>query len=481
MKHDLISSLLLASSLMAGTQAMAADSCCNAPTTDFPKVGGNLGNQNYTRARPDQQEQHQAARRGVGQQPRRRRQVGQRQSTAVAVDGVLYIETAQGRVIAVDGKTGAMKWSYNPGRGGQTRRGVAVGEGKVYTLTTGNYVIALDQETGTVVWERAAQRRTATSPRWRSSTTTACSTSAPTTATAAPALALERHQRRPGVELLGRAAPGHLGGDTWEGDDLARPAARRRGSTRPSTPSSDTLYWTFGNVRAGSSQNGSTRGGQNLFANSIVAMDAKTGVYKWHFQSIHHDIWDMDNVMAPVLADVHDQRRHAQGRRLRQQDRHVLHPRPRQRLAAARHRRGAGAGRCRARRARRRSRSRARALDQLHPDLLRPIQRPGARGAQLPARLHLRRALGRARSCPSPATAAAPTGTTSRSASAPSCMYTGVGYVGCGAFAHRGQQRPASARRRRCRAASWRSIPRTNSVRLAQGPAAGRWRTATAS
>jgi len=36
----------------------------------------------------------------------------------------------------------------------------------------------------------------------------------------------------------------------------------------------------------------------------VVAMDAKTGAYKWHFQSIHHDIWDMDNVMAPVLLDL---------------------------------------------------------------------------------------------------------------------------------------------------------------------------------
>ena len=57
-------------------------------------------------------------------------------------------------------------------------------------------------------------------------------------------------------------------------------------------------------MRAGSSQDGSTRGGENLFANSIVALDLKTGAYKWHFQSIHHDIWDMDNVMAPVLVDA---------------------------------------------------------------------------------------------------------------------------------------------------------------------------------
>jgi outer membrane protein assembly factor BamB len=64
-------------------------------------------------------------------------------------------------------------------------------------------------------------------------------------------------------------------------------------------------YWTFGNARGNnSSQDGSARGGQNLFANSLVALDMRTGAYRWHFQSVHHDIWDMDNVMAPVLADV---------------------------------------------------------------------------------------------------------------------------------------------------------------------------------
>jgi plastocyanin len=49
---------------------------------------------------------------------------------------------------------------------------------------------------------------------------------------------------------------------------------------------------------------GSQRDGMNLFANSIVAVDLETGEYRWHFQSVHHDIWDMDNTMSPVLVDV---------------------------------------------------------------------------------------------------------------------------------------------------------------------------------
>src|SRR5204862_6759706 len=61
----------------------------------------------------------------------------------------------------------------------------------------------------------------------------------------------------------------------------------------------------FGNVRScRSSQDGQLRPGDNLFGNSLVALDLKTGAYKWHFQSIRHDHWDMDNTSPPPLADL---------------------------------------------------------------------------------------------------------------------------------------------------------------------------------
>ncbi len=44
--------------------------------------------------------------------------------------------------------------------------------------------------------------------------------------------------------------------------------------------------------------------GDNLFTVSIVALDLKTGAYKWHFQEVHHDLWDYDNSASPVLADI---------------------------------------------------------------------------------------------------------------------------------------------------------------------------------
>jgi quinoprotein glucose dehydrogenase len=49
---------------------------------------------------------------------------------------------------------------------------------------------------------------------------------------------------------------------------------------------------------------GGDRPGANLFGNSVVAVDAKTGKYKWHFQTVHHDLWDFDNPPAPALMDI---------------------------------------------------------------------------------------------------------------------------------------------------------------------------------
>ena len=70
-------------------------------------------------------------------------------------------------------------------------------------------------------------------------------------------------------------------------------------------PELGSYIMTFGNPRScTSSQNASGRPGDNLFSDTMVAVDAKTGAFKWHYQSIHHDVWDMDNVHPPTLADI---------------------------------------------------------------------------------------------------------------------------------------------------------------------------------
>jgi alcohol dehydrogenase (cytochrome c) len=85
--------------------------------------------------------------------------------------------------------------------------------------------------------------------------------------------------------------PGEFGNDTWAGDSW-----QTGGATVWTTPSVDPalglLYITTGN--AAPDLDGSDRAGDNLFAASIVALDINTGAYRWHFQEVHHDIWDYD-------------------------------------------------------------------------------------------------------------------------------------------------------------------------------------------
>jgi quinoprotein glucose dehydrogenase len=97
--------------------------------------------------------------------------------------------------------------------------------------------------------------------------------------------------------------PGEVGHETWEGDSW-----KNRSGTNvwiwylSVDPRTDTLFMPVG----GPSPNydGTTRPGANLFGNSVVAVDALTGKYKWHFQTIHHDLWDSDLPAPPVLVDV---------------------------------------------------------------------------------------------------------------------------------------------------------------------------------
>ena len=126
--------------------------CCEPTRNDFPKVGGNYGNQNYStlaqinRANIAQlgAAWHDNLENGSKDQ--------YQQATAVASGGVLYVETSQGHVFAVDGKNGAIRWKYDSGTGVQLHRGVAVGGGKVFATLADRQVVGLDQATGKVVW-----------------------------------------------------------------------------------------------------------------------------------------------------------------------------------------------------------------------------------------------------------------------------------------------------------------------------------------
>jgi hypothetical protein len=213
----------------------------------------------------------------VAQPHRRGHHTGDNQSTPVVVDGVIYIESALGAVVAVDGKTGATKWKY-PGKGTQVRRGVAVGNGMVFTNARGGYVVALTRT--------PARSRGKCSPAAQYGNVGKVAMVyhdgmvyvGTTDANRNAALALDAQHGRRGVELLRRRRPGTLGGDT--GDPVGEHCYLTGGAAPWIHPAIDpalqTVYWTFGNARGcRSSQDGSLRPGDNLFSSSIVAMTSR--------------------------------------------------------------------------------------------------------------------------------------------------------------------------------------------------------------
>ena len=116
--------------------------------------------------------------------------------------------------------------------------------------------------------------------------------------------------RAPGTRRTGKLVwtfhtvprPGEFGYDTWGGDS----AKNRSGVNVWGYTSLDAergiLYMPLG--APNNDRVGIDRPGNNLFSSSVVAVDANTGKYLWHFQLVHHDIWDYDTQSAPLLVDL---------------------------------------------------------------------------------------------------------------------------------------------------------------------------------
>ena len=232
----------------------------------------------------------------------------------IEANGIVYISSPYDHVFAVDAETGALKWTYNPQNMpdiaklaiccGVSNRGVALGDGKVFIARLDARLVALDANTGKLAWE------TEIDP-WQENWTE----------TAAPLFVNNRviigasggeFQKRGHVDAYDAntgkrlwrfytiPGPGETGHDSWYGDSW-----KNGGATVWSTPVADQQLGLvyFGTGNAAPDMNGASRGGDNLFANSLVALDLNSGRYKWHFQEVHHDLWDYDAAQPAVLFD----------------------------------------------------------------------------------------------------------------------------------------------------------------------------------
>ncbi len=274
----------------------------NAPGKDFPLAGGNMGNQRYstlTEVTPAN-----IAKLGGAWMIHVTDQSGggSMEATPVVVDGVMYIPTGTGGILALDAATGAIKWKYQSPNGGGTNRGVVVAAGRVFSSGGGNTLIALDQKTGALVWTaKVGDRGTTAAPAVYYDGRVFMGVSGGEGGVRGFFGAFDAETGKQDWGFWTIPGPGERGNDTWEGDSW-----KYGGGPVWMQPAIDPelgmVYMAAGN---GSPDNdGTKRGGDNLYTASIVALDLKTGAYKWHFQEVHHDLWDYDNVAAPVLADI---------------------------------------------------------------------------------------------------------------------------------------------------------------------------------
>jgi glucose dehydrogenase/plastocyanin len=296
---------------------------------DMPTVGGNLGNQHYSAltqiGKRNLDKLAPAWRTHVSAVAPATDDVGQ-QTTPIVIDGVIYLDTPSGGVIAVDGATGASVWKWEPTEFATagTRRGVSAGEGKIYTLADGDRVVALDQATGQQVW--VVQPTTPEGETLGNLERVATvyndgivyvhaangDRAAVAGLRASDGAYLWHFFGGPDRETVYTDVSGNSvnAAETWgpvlpDGTDCSLVGGATPWIHGSVDPELNLYYTTFGNARScRSSQDGSLRPGDNLFSSTLVAVDATTGEYKWHYQSIRHDVWDMDNVHPPTLADI---------------------------------------------------------------------------------------------------------------------------------------------------------------------------------
>lgn len=303
--------------------------CCSPSGKDMPTHGGNLGNQRYSALTQIHKDNLQRLgpvwRTHVSAVPPANATLGQ-QTTPVVVDGVIYVDTPSGAVIAVDGKTGQAKWKWQPTAFGTTgtRRGVSVGDGKVFTLAAGNRVVAIDAQTGAQVWAVQPVGPNGQALGNIAKVATVYHDGLVYVGTndgnRGAAFALRASDGGMAWSFFGGPARGEIftdvngqtvdAGASWGPTPAGGQDCGPLGGATPwihgsLDPVLGMYYVTFGNARScRSSQDGELRPGDNLFSNSVVAVDLKTGAYKWHFQAIRKDSWDMDNTHSPLLADV---------------------------------------------------------------------------------------------------------------------------------------------------------------------------------
>jgi len=234
------------------------------------------------------------------------------ESNPLVVDGIMYVTERPNDVIALDAKTGKVFWLYRYTNSpdarvccGANNRGVAMLGTTLYMGTLDAHLVAIDSRNGKPLWTvPVGDPKTGYS------------------ITMAPLAVKDKiivgmgggeygirgfiaaYDAKTGKQawrfntIPGPGEPGH---ETWNEEDWMTGGASAW-VTGSYDPQLNTIYWGVGNP--GPDWNPNQRHGDNLYSDSVVALDADTGKLKWHFQFSPNDPYDYDSVQVPVLADI---------------------------------------------------------------------------------------------------------------------------------------------------------------------------------
>jgi PQQ-dependent dehydrogenase (methanol/ethanol family) len=257
------------------------------------------------------------------------------ETAPLVVNGVMFLTTSYNHVYAINASTGEQYWHYKHKIGpvstyccGPNNKGVAISEGKLFMGTLDAKLVALDAKSGKMLWETQIA-----DPELGYS-----ETMAPTVADGKVLIGTNGGEY--GVRGFVKAYDANSGKLAWtfhtipekghEGtwavndatgrnmhrDITAEKAALAKNSDFYKTlgggvwmtPAIDrktkTAFFVAGNPSP--DLYGAERPGDNLYTNSMIAVDLDTGKYKWHFQYIAHDVWDLDAVSPVILTEAKD-------------------------------------------------------------------------------------------------------------------------------------------------------------------------------
>jgi alcohol dehydrogenase (cytochrome c) len=234
------------------------------------------------------------------------------EATALVVDGVLYTVQAPNDVVALSATTGRIFWTfqYQPSPEarlccGRVNRGLAILGDTLFMGTIDAHLLAIDAKSGQLLWNTTvadvAQHYSITMPPLVVKDKVIVGTAGGDMGIRGLIAAFDARSGQEIWHFRTIPGPGEPGNDTWSGDSWKEGGAAvwNAGAYDP-----ETNLTFFGTGNPAPDWDGRSRLGDNLYTDSVVALDADTGKLAWFYQFTPHDELDYDSTQAPVLADI---------------------------------------------------------------------------------------------------------------------------------------------------------------------------------